>query len=75
METAVVAILCVILGCILGGGYVIGRKLGKLEESVKTLSGRQDKSNEQKENLDTHIEGILNRLTRIETKLGINEKE
>ena len=73
MEPAI-AILCVILGCILGGGYVIGRKLGKLEESVKTLSARQDTSNKGRENLDTHIEGILNRLTRIETKLGIDEE-
>ncbi len=74
MEPATIAILCVILGCILGGGYKIGRKLGKLEQSVKTLSDRQNKSNEQKENLDTHIEGILNRLTRIETKLGIDKE-
>jgi len=74
MEAAMVAILCVILGCILGGGYKIGRKLGKLEESVKTLSGRQDNSNKGRENLNTHIEGILNRLTRIETKLGIDKE-
>ena len=75
MEPATIAILCVILGCILGGGYVMGRKLGKLEESVKALSDRQNKSNEQKENLDTHMGKIFDRLTRIETKLGIDEKE
>lgn len=74
MEPATIAILCVILGCILRGGYVIGRKLGNLEQSVKTLSDRQNKANEQKENLDSHIGNILDRLMRIETKLGINEK-
>ncbi|MBA7475070.1 hypothetical protein ES707_10435 [subsurface metagenome] len=74
MEPATIAILCVILGCLLRGGYVIGRKLGNLEQSVKTLTDRQDKSNEQKENLDTHMGKIFDRLTRIETKLGINEK-
>ncbi|GAI85262.1 unnamed protein product, partial [marine sediment metagenome] len=58
-----------------GGGYVMGRKIGKLEESIKTLTDRQDKSNEQKGNLNSHMGKIFDRLMRIETKLGINKED